>query len=316
MMTGYEHLMSLLAGVSAAADSADEGSRLVLFPARLQYREFLSMAGGAAGSGNRYLPYSAAGGGGLALNTVWKTSIFLRNVWQWLDRCGRIELFFLSPKLDWTAVSAAAAVARLKGVSVVLHDFSFLDDSAGYRRRLLRSLCLAPEPAVRTGRPPVIVAEPYRRARKVRAVPHVIVVADGENGRMRALARRAYELVKQKYPRTVFTMISITDGGRSIGSPKEDSLAHRLITGEADLLSVFADGDMVMLLSPGGFNDLIAVRARTARFPIIVNGFGFVDPTSSPARGVVVPRDSYSSLAEAVIRLVDDDGYYRSFASA
>lgn len=315
MMTGYEYLMSLLAGDSAAAESADERSRLVLYPDRLRYREFLSMAGGAAGSENRYLPYSAAGGGDLSLNTIWKTSIFLRNVWRWLDRCGRIELFFLSPKLDWTAVSAAAAVARLKGVPAVLHDFSFLDDPAGYRRRLLRSLCLAPEPASRTGRPPIIAAEPYQRARKVRAVPHVIVVADSENERMRALARRAYELVKQKYPRTIFTMIGITDGGGSAGSPKEDSLTHRLIAGEADLLSVFADGDMVLLLSPGGINDLIAVRARTAGFPIIVNGFGFVDPNSSPARAVVVPRDSYSALAEAVIRLVDDDGYYRSFAS-
>jgi len=132
---------------------------------------------------------------------------------------------------------------------------------------------------------------------------------------MRALARRAHELVKQKYPRTVFTMISITDGSTRSGSPKEDSLAHRLVTGEADLLSVFAEGDMVMLLSPGGINDLIAVRARTAGFPIIVNGFGFVDPIPTPVRAVVVPRDSYSALAEAVIRLVDDDGYYLSFAS-
>jgi hypothetical protein len=307
MMTGYEYILSLLfSGSIATEESAPAGDRLVLFPARLMYREFLSAVGLNPQPGCRYLPYLAAVGG--SIGNRWKTAAWLRNLWQVLDQCRRVELFFLSPRLDWTAAYAATAVVRLK-------DFSVLDDPAGYRRRLLRSLCLSPGAAGQPLIHPLIAPEPYRQARKPRAVPHVIVVADFENERSGALARRAYELVKQKYPRTQFIMISITDGVRPTEHLKADQPTHRLINGERDWQSVFIDGDSVMLLSPGGINELVSLRARAAGFPIIVNGFGFAGSSSSPSNTIVVPRDSYSALAEAVIRLVDDDGYYRSFAS-
>lgn len=308
-------MLSLLSGVAAAAgESAETEDRLVLYPARLRYRQFLSAAGMAGEPGCRYVPYAAIAG--RSVKTGWKSAAFLRDVWRLLDRCRRVELFFLSPSLDWSAAYAAAAVARLKGVPTVLHDFSFLDDDAGYRRRLLQSLCLSPGAADSSASQAIVDREPYRQARKTGAVPHVIVVADGENQRVKALARRAHELVKQKYPRTEFTVLAFTDDGTKAGRSVAGTLVHRTIVAEADLQAAFVDGDTVMLLSRGGLNDLIAFRARLAGFPIIVNGFGFAEPSSSPAQVIVVPRDSYSALAEAVIRLVDDDAYYRGFAAS
>jgi hypothetical protein len=332
MMSGYDHMLSLVSGNPRAGDKTDRvvsigdvgaGKRLVLYPGRLRYHEILAGAGSDSGNGCYYLPYfPATGAAGM---TGWKAVQFVWKLWRLLDGCNRVDLFFMSPTLDWPAVYTAGVLGRLKGVPSVLRDFSFYDDAAGRRRRLLQSLCLSSDDSGCGGAKPVIASTPrplafdqafYRQARKNKAVPHVIVVGNSENERMTALARRASEMVKQKYPRTEFVTAAMMEGGISVAGPADGAISRRIIAGEDDMRALYAESDTVALLSPGGINGLFVARARAAGFPIIVNGFGLADPSPSSSRPIVIPRDSYSALAEAVIRLVDDDAYYRSFASA
>lgn len=333
MMSGYDHILSLvlgkspvgdMAGPAVSAATAAEGDKLVLYPRRLRYREILTDTG--SGDHCRYLPFSPAMG--ITGRNGWRTVQFLRTLWRQLDRCDRLEIFFLSPRLDWPAVFTSAVISRLKGVPSVLHDLSFRDCAADHRLKMLRSLCLSSGEAGDVGDgdgADGVVAgmewlsapdgESYRRMRKDKAVPHVIVVGNEGNERMTALARRAFDLVKQKYPRTEFFMATVTENGVMVDGEIGGGLSRRVIAGEQEMKSLFAESDVVAFLSPGGINGLFAARAQAVGFPIIVNGFDLVGSSLSPARPVVIPRDSYSALAEAVIRLVDDDVYYRSFAS-
>ena len=331
MMSGYSHIVSQVLGKAPAGDQAAvsgagtaAGRRLVLFPDQLRYREILVKAVPQSDDECCYLPFFSALGGGRGARR--KTVKFLWKLWCMLEGCRRVELLFLSPTLDWLTIYAAAVICRLKGIPPILHDFSFHDGIAIRRRRLLKSICVTSgEPAgggAVTGVDTVIASalpsfgrsrELYRRARKERAIPHVLVISNGENERMTALARRAFGLVKQKYPRTEFVLAAVTDDGTSVDGA--GAIKRRVIESELDLASLYEESDIATFLSPGGINELFAARARAAGFPIIVNGFGFAGDGASSTRPVVIPRDSYSALAEAIIRLVDDDAYYRSFAS-
>ncbi|MDD4052599.1 MAG: hypothetical protein PHR28_11970 [candidate division Zixibacteria bacterium] len=300
---------------------------MVLFPNQLRFRDILIKAGSESEDHCCYLPFSPASGG--VRGARLKTMMLLWKVWRLLEGCNRVDLFFLSPKLDWPTVYAAAVICRLKGVPPILHDFSFHDETAVRRRRLLQSLCATSGDSAGGGSGVCtddFVASAlrsfgqnrgyYRRARKDRAVPHVIIVSDGENGRMMALAKRAFGLVKQKYPRTEFILAAVTEGGISPDDAADGAISRRVVAGEDDLASLFGESDIAVFLSSGGINELFVARARAAGFPVIANGFGFAVDSGSSVRPVVIPRDSYSALAEAIIRLVDDDVYYRSFVTA
>ena len=104
-----------------------------------------------------------------------------------------------------------------------------------------------------------------------------------------------------------------SDPKSSVNSAFSDpSLLFAGVDSEASLQEEFGQGDILMLLSPGGLNRLFAVRARSAGYPIITNGI----KSHAPGQKVLVAaRDSYSELAEAIIGLVDDDTYYQSFGS-
>ncbi len=85
--------------------------------------------------------------------------------------------------------------------------------------------------------------------------------------------------------------------------------------GQDELLALFREGDVLILLSVGGLNQCLIRRARAAGYPIITNGIDYSSAGMPPLSIIMVPRDSYGGLADAVIRLVDDEEYYRRFGS-
>ncbi len=91
-----------------------------------------------------------------------------------------------------------------------------------------------------------------------------------------------------------------------------ESMTSTFVESEAFLRELFAEADTLILFSPGGLNRLFGQRAVAAGFPIITNGFDF--PCGDHADPVVATRGSYSSLADAVTRMVDDESYYCGFA--
>ena len=152
----------------------------------------------------------------------------------------------------------------------------------------------------------------YGALKKKQAVPRVIAYGDFEDGRIVSLVYRVHELVKRKYPRTEFFLTSFS-AGQSL-DPADMSLRVSSPQTEKELWGLFSEADVVMLLSPGGVNRMFLARALAAGYPVIANGLDYSAADPGGRRIVTIPRDSYSSLADAVISLVDDDAYYRSFA--
>jgi hypothetical protein len=240
--------------------------------------------------------------------------------------CRRLELYFFSTQSDLIYVFSAAVIARLKGVAIVLHDYRFHSGRGKHLTKTLYSLSRQVEigdisavvnsdriPADYRFRCDVTDPAPYRNFRKSRAIPRVLVYGDFERPRIHYLVNHTHKLVKQKYPRTEFILILPTStGDRGINIEDSASSVSLVPPGsENELRRQFEDCDTIMLLSPGGLNRLFAIRARYAGYPVITNGFEC--PHAGPDV-LTVPRDSYSSLAEAVIRLVDDETYYRGFS--
>lgn len=283
--------------------------RLVIYPSNLKYRELLaSNQDGKAAV--YYLAYPAG-----AFPGIFRMDFFgfITRLAQTLGICSRTDIFLMTAGTDSWPVLAAATICRLKGVPVHLHDFSFADGETALRRRLAASIPPSPdEPELF---PTAGTLDAYRTIRKSRAVPSVIAVGDFRNSRVCGLARRAWDLVKQKYPRTEFILTGLTDTELPTDPPGNPGDRLRLVRDEKDFLTLFAEGDMVLLLSPGRAIHLFTARAEAAGFPVILNGFGDESTGSPIRRPISVPRDSYTALAEAIIRLVDNDEYYRSFSA-
>ena len=154
----------------------------------------------------------------------------------------------------------------------------------------------------------------YRTFQKDRAVPRVIIYGNFENRLVLSLAGRTHDLVKEKYPRTEFVLVSLTDLDNVRTEVGETSIIIETPTTEDELRSIYSASDMVVLLSPGGVNQMFVRRAKAAGFPIITNGFEHSVISSSGRESIVAARDRYSALAGEITRLVDDEDYYRSFA--
>jgi hypothetical protein len=121
------------------------------------------------------------------------------------------------------------------------------------------------------------------------------------------LSRRIFDLVKSKYPRTEFLPVSFIRPAATEREDESDRTAIRIITGETDMLSLFREADTLLLLSPGGLGRYLVDRAMAAAMPIVTNDFAPAGGTDYCIRGI---RDSYSALAEELIRLADDDAHY------
>jgi hypothetical protein len=155
----------------------------------------------------------------------------------------------------------------------------------------------------------------YRNYTKKRSVPHVLVYGDFDDSKTRSQVARAYDLVKQKYPRTEFRLVAPALIGRyeSPGDKTNGSFVFCYPRTEQDMQKLFSEADTLMLVSAGGINRHFISRARAAGHPVIVSDLDYSGGDTAGYACLSTPRGSYTDLAQAVISLVDDETYYRSF---
>jgi hypothetical protein len=301
-------------------------SAIIVFPKRLSYRDILQPIDAVPENPPRYLQYHSHGGSLLA--SIREFGRYLFGLLRMTGACSYMEIYHVSDRGDQPFVLAAAVVCVLRGIPFQWHDLSFGYFRGQRWRRALRALLLdSPampgdsaggsgterRPDEKIGNLSGTDKEAYQSMRKSRAVPRLLVYGDLENETVLFLVRRTYELVKQKYPRTEFTVMSLT----SLHDFRHESAGPVDITevsSEPALKVLFEASDTVLLLSPGGMNELLLRRAIESGYPVIVNGFGAKE---GPFSTIIVSaiRDSYSSLAGAIVQLADDEMNYRRFAA-
>jgi len=247
-----------------------------------------------------------------------------------LPRCEEMILFRCNRQYDKLCTLLTAIMARLAGVPVILCDYSFSSSLQKRSTRRLFSLCRRVElgdasgwESDMDGLVPVSFRiddgnlSAYRAFAKNRSVPSVLVYGDFDDSKTVSLVRRAYDLVKQKYPRTEFRLVVPAGFEFEEASEERSNGSFRFCypRTEREMQALFSETDTMMLVSPGGINRYFITRAHAAGYPVIVNGLDYPD-TDTPGNAVLTaPRGSYTGLAEAVISLVDDDVHYRSFCA-
>ncbi len=298
--------------------------RLVIYPARLQFKDLIDDRDDDHFSRSYFLKYGP--NPIRESNSVGARFRFIFSLFKTLPACSRIELHLFSGTRDRLDIMMTVIAAGLLGIPVDLHDYRFISERDLTFSRIIYPLIRRLEigdisavgdvginvPSI-SFRSELADMSRYRGFRKEKAVPKVLVYGDFESRKILSLVGRTHELIKQKYPRTEFALVSLTAGSENNMSSDNFDRSLNLVTpqSECDMQSYFEDADMVLLTSHGGLNRFMMMRARAAGYPVITNGIEY-QPHDQKIISVV--RDSYSGLAEAVIGLVDDESYYREFA--
>ena len=245
---------------------------------------------------------------------------YLKNLGRLLFMAEAVDIFMVPGSDNRLLMWLTAILTRLRGRFLILHDFNFYPerriDKISSLRRLADLLvfgdhCLVPEQIESSDKTALHreeCPEGYDSFRKNIPVPRVLVFGDFETRSVRALISNAHDLIKQKYPRTEFILVNLLDGQRWPPENHNNSIRMETPENEKDLAALFKDADIMLLVSPGGLNPIFVSRSRGAGFPIITNGFLLSSNNPPP---VVVPRDSYNTIADEIIRMVDDENYYR-----
>jgi hypothetical protein len=323
-MSYLEKLATMGTGrLSLAARKRTRG-RMIVYPATVGFRELIRVPDDEKSFRNYYIPFD---GSGSSLGRRLRGGVgFFGRLLRVAPVCHEMHLYCLDRTLNASFVMVAAVFARLIGLPVIFHDYGFRhsgeDGRADTRPALFRHVEYGDDTGCRNDEggimnasfryDPVDISR-YREFEKKRAVPRVIVYGDlGRPGTI-SLAARTHEMVKQKYPRTEFFLVSLAEFDPEIVDEIGRSANFYFPRDEMEMQGLFSAADSVMLLSSGGVNRMFLSRARAAGFPVIVNGLEYPDGDRHGGAYLPVARDSYSGLADAVISLVDDEDHYRSF---
>jgi hypothetical protein len=285
--------------------------QVVVYPSDLAYLEILSDQRGDKGGVSRRLAYRSQRGG--LIGQIREFAGHLFRLHQLLAGCEEATIFHFDDTGNRVFTLAGAAYCALRGVPTVWHDHGFGDDKNQRWRRAMHSLCRTADEASTKMTDAAVLPElaEYQKMRKSRAVPRAIIYGDFDNETVRFLVRKMFELVKHKYPRTEFSLLSLTNPGRKWLDDGEE-VTVRAPRSREEMQGLFRDADMVVLLSAGGLNDFFARRAEAAGYPVIINGKKLFSGQEK-TRHIKAIRDSYSSLADEIIKLADDEAYYRRF---
>lgn len=294
-------------------------SRLIVYPERLCQTDLMKSNRHNRGGRSVFIDYGGGRESGIQfVRFACHLALFLRG-------CLSIEFYMLSVASDGKYALVTAVMGKLLGIPVTIYDFGFRSGFEQKMRRRINSVARN-----RIGGDVTLLGEhermpdnisfrreepdgnAYQRFQKNRGVPQVIVYGDFNNSQVVALARRAHDIIKQKYPRTEFMLTSFD-------SEQVDNQGHNWggsfylcqPNSEGATMKLFEQADMVLLLSAGGLNRYFVTRAKAARFPVITNGISYINDSDRPDGMVTVVRDSYSSLAAEIVKLVDDEEYYR-----
>jgi len=297
---------------------------MIVYPATVGFRDLIRMPGDEKSFRDYYIAFDSSG---KSPGRRWRRGLgLIGRLLRVAPVCHEMHVYCFDRTSDTGGVMTAAVFARLIGLPVVFHDYGFRrngkDGHADTRPALFRHveygdgtahLLQDGNSANRSYRYDPIDISCYRKFVKEAAVPRVIVYGDFGRPGMVSLAARTHELVKRKYPRTEFFLVSLADFESEIIEELGDSANFYSPRNETEMQGLFAEADCVMLLSPGGVNRMFISRARAAGFPVVVNGLDYPDNDQSGKSYISADRGSYSGLAEAVISLVDDDTYFRNF---
>ncbi len=323
-MSYLEKLATMGTGRLSMAARKSARGRMIVYPATIAFRDLIRLPGDTKSFVDYYVPFGASerslgrrARSGLAL---------LGRLLRVAPICHEMHLYCLDRTFDSACVMVAAIFARLIGLPVTFHDYGFRRDGKDGRADLQPALFRHVEygdgtahadrdsgARNRSYRYDPVDASCYRGFAKKTAVPRVIVYGDfGRPGTV-SLAARTHDMVKQKYPRTEFYLVSLAEFDSGAVEEIGRSANFYFPRNEMEMQGLFAAADSVVLLSAGGVNRMFVSRARAAGFPVIVNGLEYPDLDREGGPYLPVARGSYSGLAEAVISLVDDEDHYRSF---
>jgi len=280
-------------------------TKLIWYPLNFRYEEVTKFTG----EGIRYyLPYGIDGKRwwrAVASSLYWPVKLCLtprgRLGWEVFIACNRRDSF-------WALTLTISA--KLRGIPLVVHDYRFLSKSPGFLCRLFEFPVQSN--TVKDMSAPHLIF--YQNFRKKRAVPKVIVYGDHEDLALWSVVKRTCNLVKQKYPRTEFVIPFMVEPDDDLYRIAKGSIITKSIQSESDLLQLFEQADILVLLSKGGFNDVFSQRAETAGYPVIINGAEYGLENMKPIYPIAVSYNNPVAMAEAIIKLVDNDKYYQSFS--
>lgn len=323
-MSYLEKLATMGTGRRSLAARKNARGRMIVYPATVGFRGLIRVPDDGSLYRNYYIPFDGSGSSITRRLRAWAG--FIGRLFRAAPVCHEMQLYCLDRTSDAGCVMAAAVFARLIGLPVVLHDYGFRhsgqDGHAEARPALFRHVEYGDDTASSNHgdgadsssfRYDPIDIPRYRKFAKAAAVPRVIVYGDfGRPGTI-SLAVRTHDMVKQKYPRTEFFLVSLSEFDPDVVDDIGRSTNFYFPRDEMEMQGLFAEADSVLLLSAGGVNRMFVSRARAAGFPVIVNGLEYKDGDPDGRRYLRVDRGSYSGLAEAVISLVDDENHYRSF---
>lgn len=322
-MSYLEKLATKDTGRLALAGRKSIRGRIVVFPATIRFRDLIRLPENDKSFRNYYVAFDASGE---SVGRRLRGEIgFLARLIRLAPLCHEMQLYCLDRKTDGAFVMIAAVVARVVGLPVIFHDYGFCRPR-GSRRAFSRPAffrhveygdttadkfdCDIPSVSFRYDS---IDISCYRKWAKQTAVPRIIVYGDFGDPKAVTLVTKTHEMVKRKYPRTEFFLVSLTDFGPEEIAEVDGSVNFYSPRSEEEMQGLFSEADGVMLLTPGGLNRLFVARARATGYPVIINGLDYFDIDDDKGRYIPASRGSYSELAEAVISLVDDETYYRSF---
>lgn len=323
-MSYLEKLATKDTGRLALASRKSARGRLVVYPATIGFPNLIRLPENDESFRNYYVAFDDSSG--LVGHRLKAEMVFLARLIRLAPVCHEMQLYCVDEKADCNYVMIAAVIARVIGLPVMFHDYGFR--RPGESRRVLSRPALfrrieygdttAEEsndsciPSVSFRFDPFDISC-YRQCAKQTAVPRMIVYGDFGDPKTIALVTRTHEMVKRKYPRTEFFLVSLTDFDRRGVEEIDGSINFYSPRSEEEIQGLFSAADGVMLLSPGGINRLFVSRARAAGYPVILNGLDYPETDHDKGRYIAASRGSYSELAEAVISLVDDETYYRDF---
>lgn len=298
----------------------------VVYPDYLSYTEIISDRYSNDVTRIDYFRFDCRPGGnwGSLMSVL---SLLYRLFW-FARQIGSIEMYSFSSKLDFPFLFITAAVSRLFGFRITFHDYCFNHNGRSRKTKwlyCLSDMVIIGDETRQIGKytPSTIFAHlyefktlaEYEKSHDESIAPRVMIYGNFELKKNFSIAKRAFEIVKQKYPRTEFDLICPAFLDEDQLSALENNIAITIVQpqDENQLSKLYANSDILVVLSSGGMNSHFIKRANVSGYPVILNET--ISPKSSGShRNIFISRDSYSSLAGEIISLADDPDYYRSFS--
>ncbi|MEE9442861.1 MAG: hypothetical protein V3V99_09370 [candidate division Zixibacteria bacterium] len=298
----------------------------IVYPDYLFYAAFISVRGENYGNNTDHYRFECRSG------WFWRKLISLSSHLYRIIRLARqsdtIETYSFSSKLDFPFLFVTAMMCRLFGVKIIHHDFCFNQNNESGKTQWLYCLSDLVMIGDETRRVKSYLSSTafahfcefknlaeYRKTQNESIAPRVMIYGDFELKKNISIVNGAFEIVKQKYPRTEFILICPTFYGEDRMAVIENKPAIDIARPEDEnhLRDIYAEADILAVLSSGGLNRYFIKRAYAAGCPVILNDINYSN-TFDNRKCITISRDSYSSLASEIIKLVDDKDYYGTFS--